>query len=44
MKDFKANFGQTAIREKAFEEFKHLPRFLRKMILYSLTKFGILKP
>ena len=30
--------------EKVFGEFQHLPRFLRKMVLYSSTKFGILEP
>ena len=31
-------------REKVFGEFQALPRFPRKMVLYSSTKFGILKP
>ena len=31
-------------REKVFGEFKALPRFPRKMVLYSSTKCGILKP
>ena len=31
-------------RKKVFEELKGLSRFPRKMILYSSTKFGILKP
>ena len=31
-------------REKVLEEFQRLPRFPRKMVLYSSTKFGILKP
>ena len=31
-------------RENVFGEFQGLPRFPRKMILYSSTKFGILKP
>ena len=30
--------------EKVLEEFQRLPRFPRKMVLYSSTKFGILKP
>ena len=30
-------------KEKVFGEFQGLPRFPRKMILYSLTKFGIIK-
>ena len=30
--------------EKVLEEFSRLPRFSRKMVLYSSTKFGILKP
>ena len=30
--------------KKVFEEFQRLPRFPRKMVLYSSTKFGILKP
>ena len=29
--------------ENNLEEFQRLPRFPRKMVLYSLTKFGILK-
>ena len=31
-------------REQVLEEFQRLPRFPRKMVLYSSTKFGILKP
>ena len=31
-------------REKVFGEFQALPRFPRKMVLNSLTEFGILKP
>ena len=31
-------------REKVLGEFQHLPRFPRKMILYSSTNFRILKP
>ena len=31
-------------KEKVFEEFQGLPRFRGKMVLYSSTKFGILKP
>ena len=30
--------------ENNLEEFQRLPRFPRKMVLYSSTKFGILKP
>ena len=30
--------------EKVLEEFQRLLRFPRKMVLYSSTKFGILKP
>ena len=30
--------------EKVFEEFQRLTPFPRKMVLYSLTKFRILKP
>ena len=31
-------------REKIFEKFQDQPRILRKMVLYSLTKFFIMKP
>ena len=31
-------------KEKVFEEFHGFTRFPRKMVLYSLNKFGILKP
>ena len=31
-------------RDKVLEEFQRLPRFPRKIVLYSSTKFGILKP
>ena len=49
---FDLSFWQTSkqiyvklqCRGKAFEEFQGLPWFLRKIILYSVTKFGILKP
>ena len=30
-------------RENVFEEFQRLPCFPRKMVLYSSTKFGLLK-
>ena len=31
-------------REKVLKEFQRLPRFLRKLVLYSSTNFSILKP
>ena len=31
-------------RQKVLEEFQRLPHFSRKIVLYSLTKFGILNP
>ena len=37
-------YRKRKYREKVFGEFQRLPRFPRKMVLYSLTKFGILKP
>ena len=37
-------YRKPQYREKVFEEFQGLPSFLRKMILYSSTKFGIIKP
>ena len=37
-------YRKLKYREKVLEEFQPLPRFPRKMVLYSSTKFGILKP
>ena len=37
-------YRKLKYREKDLEEFQRLPRFPRKMVLYSSTKFGILKP
>ena len=37
-------YTKLKYREKVLEEFQRLPRFPRKMVLYSSTKFGILKP
>ena len=37
-------YRKLQYREKLFQEFKSLSRFLRKLLLYSSTKFGILKP
>ena len=31
-------------KERLLEEFQHLPRFPKKMVLYSSTNFPILKP
>ena len=39
----KQTYRKSKYREKVFEEFQRLPRFPRKMVLYSSTKFGILK-
>ena len=36
-------YRKLQYREIAFEEFQGLSRFPRKMVLYSSTKFGILK-
>ena len=36
-------YWKLQYKVKFFGEFQALPRFPRKMILYSLTKFGILK-
>ena len=52
LKRFDLGFWQTSkpvnaklkYREQVFGEFQCLPRFLRKMVLYSSTKSGILKP
>ena len=52
LKRFDIRFWQTSkqiyrklkYREKVLEEFQRLPRFPRKMVLYSSTKFGVLKP
>ena len=37
-------YRKLEYREKVLEEFQRLPRFSRKMVLYSSTKFGISKP
>ena len=37
-------YRKLQFREKVFGEFEALPRFRRKMILNSSSKFGILKP
>ena len=37
-------YRQLKYREKVFEQFQRLSRFPRKIILYSSTKFCILKP
>ena len=37
-------YRKLKYREKVLEEFQRLPRFPRKMVLYSSTKFDILKP
>ena len=37
-------YRKLKYREKVLEEFQRLPRFPRKIVLYSSTKFGILKP
>ena len=37
-------YRKLKYRENNLEEFQRLPRFPRKMVLYSSTKFGILKP
>ena len=36
-------YSKLGYSEKVLEEFERLLRFPRKMVLYSLTKFGILK-
>ena len=37
-------YRKLKYREKVLEEFQRLPRFPRKMVLYSSTNFCILKP
>ena len=37
-------YRKLKYRHKVFEEFQRLPRFPRKMVLYSSTTIGILKP
>ena len=37
-------YRKLEYRKKVLEEFQRLPRFARKMVLYSSTKFGIFKP
>ena len=52
LKRFDLSFWQTSqqiyrklkYKEKVFGEFQCLPRFPRKMVLYSSTNFGTLKP
>ena len=41
---WKPFYKKRKYTEKLLEEFQHLPRFPRKMVLYSSTKFCILKP
>ena len=40
----KTFYRKFKYREKVLEEFQHLPRFPRKMVLHSSTKFCIVKP
>ena len=46
LRDFRLKqiYGKLQHREKVFREFETLPHFSKKMVLYLLTKFGILKP
>ena len=37
-------YRKLQYKQKVLREFEALPRFPRKMVLYSPTKFGILKP
>ena len=37
-------YRKLKYREKALEEFRRLPRFPRKIVLYSPNNFRILKP
>ena len=37
-------YRKLKYREELLEEFQRLPRFPRKLVYYSSTKFGILKP
>ena len=41
---WKQIYRKLKYREELLEEFKRLPRFPRKMILYSSARFSILKP
>ena len=41
--DFKTSLRKLKYRDKVFEEFQGLLCFLKKLVLYSSTKFGILK-
>ena len=41
---WKPFYRKLKYREKVLEEFQRLPRFPRKMVLYSSTNFRILKP
>ena len=40
----KAFYRKLKYRQKVFEEFQRVVRFPRKMVVYSSTNFGILKP
>ena len=40
----KSFYRKLKYRKKVLEEFQRLPRFPRKMVLYSSTNFRILKP
>ena len=42
--DLKTNYWKLKYREKVFRKFQCLPRFSRKRLFYSSTKFDILKP
>ena len=42
--DSKPIYRKLEYTEKALEEFQHLRHFFRKMVLYSSTKFCILRP
>ena len=46
LRDFRLKkiYSKLQYREKVFREFETLPHFSEKMVLYLLTKFGILKP
>ena len=41
---FKTFYRKLKYREKVLEEFQRVPQFPKKMVSYSSTKFGILKP
>ena len=40
----KQTYRKLEYSEKLLKEFQRLLRFTRKMVLYSSTKFGILRP